>query len=392
MFPRRSLAVLGVLAVLVAGCDPAPGGDDGAPEPVRPAWRELTLPVPSGPAGRLMVRDAAACGGRWYVVGGVGDDAGETRPAAWSSVDGATWTAMALHPRTYYGERHVFYSAACRDGRVALLGAKRGGAHANPRTSSWRQLPDGSLDEVIAPFDLFGGPYAVDVARMVAGGRGWLITGNRTSGAAVWVSPDSARFTLVEREPQLASDDAGETWNFDAVETVAGWLSVGGIVPPGRVDRDPLAWVSRDGVAWRRVPVPGGPEYDELQRVVALDGRPVAVGLRGRAFGAWRADGDPAGAWRAAGGFGRPRADGIPGVRGLAVAGGTIWAATTDGFAHAVWRSVDGGDAWRPVALPGPAPAGAERAVALFGVGADLLLLIDDGERGRVFQARLTDR
>ncbi|MBY8872683.1 hypothetical protein K7640_12635 [Micromonospora sp. PLK6-60] len=391
MSPRRALAALGVLAVLVAGCDPAAGGDDGAPEPVRPGWRELTLPAPPGPPGRVQVRDAAACGGRWFVVGGVADAAGETRPAAWSSVDGATWTALALHPRTYYGERHVFYSAACRDGRVALLGAKRGGAHANPRTSSWRQLPDGSLDEVIAPFDLFGGPYAVDVARMVAGGRGWLITGNRTSGAAVWWSSDSARFTLVEREPQLASDGAGETWNFDAVETAAGWLSVGGIVPAGRVDRDPLAWISPDGVAWRRVPVPGGPEYDELQRVVALDGRPVAVGLRGRAFGAWRADGDPGGAWRAAGGFGRPRADGIPGVRGLAVTGATLWAATTDGFAYAVWRSVDGGDAWVPVTLPGPAPAGAERAVALLGAGDDLLLLIDDGQRSRVFLARLTD-
>ncbi|MGC4895981.1 hypothetical protein [Micromonospora sp. DT31] len=391
MSPRRSLALLGVLALLVAGCDAVRGEDEGSPEPVRPAWRESTLPVPPGPAGRLLVRDAAACGGRWYVAGGVGDATGETRPAAWSSVDGATWTPLSLHPRTYYGQRHVFYSAACRDGRVALLGAKRGGAHANPRTSSWRQLPDGSLDEVIAPFDLFGGPYAVDVARMAAGGRGWLITGNRTSGAAVWVSPDSSRFTLVERGPGLASDAVGETWNFDAVETGAGWLSVGGIVPAGRVDRDPLAWVSRDGVAWRRVPVPGGPEYDELQRVVVLDGRPVAVGLRGRAFGTWRADGDPGGAWRATGGFGRPRVDGIPGVRGLTVAGATLWAATVDGFAHAVWRSVDGGGSWQAVALPGPAPAGAQQAVALAGAGDDLLLLVDTGQGSKVFLAHLTD-
>ncbi|MBQ0895884.1 hypothetical protein KBX37_22770 [Micromonospora sp. U56] len=385
---RQLVAVLGVLAVLLAGCERVTRHDGDNPQPVRPAWQSVALPAPPGAPGRLMLRDAAACGGRWYVVGAVADAVGATRPAAWTSVDGSTWAAMTLAPRTYYGRQHVLYSVACRAGRVALLGAKRGGAHANPRTSSWRHLTDGSLDEVTAPFELYGGPRAVDVARVVSGGRGWLIAGNRTSGAAVWLSPDSTRFTIVEGAPELASDARGETWNFDAVETGSGWLAVGGVVPAGRVDRDPLAWVSTDGVGWRRVAVPGGREYDELQRVVLLDGRPVAVGLRGRAFGAWRLEGGPArGSWRAAGGFGVGRENGIPGVRGLVVAGGELYAATTDGLKHSLWRSGDEGDTWQPVDGPSSMPAGAERAVALLGTADHLLILVDDAGGGRVFRA-----
>ncbi|TDB69879.1 hypothetical protein E1165_27350, partial [Micromonospora sp. KC723] len=226
---RRVLAGCGVFAVLLAGCDPGGGREADGPEPVRPAWRQLSLP--SGAAGRLVLRDVTACAGRWYAVGAVADAAGGTRPAAWFSSDGTTWVTQKLVPRTYYGQRQVLYSAACRDGRVAVLGAKRGGAHANPRTSSWRQATDGSLVEVTAPFELYGGPRAVDVARMVSGDPGWLITGNRTSGAAVWLSPDSTRFTLVEAAAELASDARGETWNFDAVQVGSGWLAVGGLVP-----------------------------------------------------------------------------------------------------------------------------------------------------------------
>ncbi|MFC4020196.1 hypothetical protein ACFOW4_19935 [Micromonospora sp. GCM10011542] len=385
---RRAVAVLGIVAVLTSGCSWLPDRDDPSPQPLRPVWTEVALPTPPGPAGRLMVRDAAVCADRWYVVGAVGDATGVvTRPAAWTSLDGTSWTAMALTPISYYGRQNVLYSVACRSGRIAVLGAKRGGAHANPRTSSWQHLPDGTLTEVRAPYDLYGGSQAVDVARMVSGARGWLITGNRTSGAAVWRSPDAARFQIVEGAPQLASDGAGETWNFDAVETESGWLAVGGVIPPGRVDRDPLAWRSDDGVTWQRVPVPGGPEYDELQRVVLLQGRPVAVGLRGRAFGAWRADGGSAGQWRAAGGFGRGQTEGIPGVRGLTVAGDGLFAATTDGSGHALWRSTDAGESWRPVAAPVPAPSGAERAATIVGTPDQLLVLIDDARAGRVFRA-----
>ncbi|GAA2706427.1 hypothetical protein ACFY2R_21680 [Micromonospora olivasterospora] len=138
--PRRwPLAALGVLvgcAVLLAGCRSAEGPAP-APEPVRPEWRAVDLPAPPGGPGRLVLRDAVACGGRWFAVGAVADASGGTRPAAWSSGDGISWSALPVRGETFYGRQHVLYAAACRDGRVAALGAQVGGVHGNPRTGTW---------------------------------------------------------------------------------------------------------------------------------------------------------------------------------------------------------------------------------------------------------------
>lgn len=339
--------------------------------------------MPAGPPGRLQLRDAVACGGRWYAVGGVAGADGATRPAAWSSTDTRVWTALSFSAYSFYGPQNVLYAAACRDGRLAAVGARSGGAHANPRVSTWWQRPDGILVEARAPFERFGGPQAVNVARMVGGPAGWLITGNRMSGAAVWRSPDAVTFEIVERAPQLASDGGGDTWAFDAVPAAGGWLAVGGVVPPGRTDRDPLAWTSADGRTWSRVAVPGTTQYDELRRVVATGGTLVAVGPRGAGFGAWR--GEPAG-WVAAGGFGAVAA-GVPAVPALAAARGGLLAAVANGAAHTLWSSADLGGTWRPVLAPVPMPAGAERAATVASDGASTLLLTDDGAGARVWVA-----
>ncbi|MGC5018012.1 hypothetical protein [Micromonospora sp. DT47] len=386
MFTRRVLAVLGVLAALLAGCDPAaePAGD--TPRPLRPAWQELTLPAPPGPAGRPLLRDAVACAGRWYATGGVADAAGGTRPAAWTSVDGTTWTSVPIAADSFYGRQNVLYAAGCRDGALAAIGAKVGGAHGYPRVSTWWQRPDGGLIEVSAAFETYGGPKAVNVSRLAGGPAGWLIVGNRSSGAASWVSPDAADFALVEGAPELASDGRGVSWAFDAVGVPQGWLAVGGVLPAGRIDRDPVVWSSADGRAWRRTALPGTDRYEELQRVALVDGAAVAVGLRGRAFGAWRRDGDE---WVAAGGFGAAAASGAPSVDGLAVAGGRLVAAVSDGAARSVWTSADRGGSWQPMEIPLPVPAGADRDVAVAAVGERVWLFADDGTRSAGWSASL---
>ncbi|MDW5323217.1 hypothetical protein [Plantactinospora sp. KLBMP9567] len=388
MFPgRRGIGAMVLSAVLFgAGCaEPAP---EPPPEPVRPQWQRLTLPAPAGTAGRPMVRDVTGCADRWYAVGGVGGAAGETRPAAWTSTDGVTWAAMRLEPKGYYGRRSVLYSAACRDGRVAILGDKPGGAHGNPRASSWRQLPDGSLVEVEARFELYGGPTAVNVARLVAGPRGYLIAGNRSSGVASWVSADAGEFEIMEGVPELATDGRGTTWGFDAVATAQGWLMVGGILPPGgRIDRDPLGWTSSDGRTWQRDPVPATEAYEELQRVVVLAGTPVTVGLRGREFGVWRRG--PQG-WESAGAFGTHGSAGAPAVGALAVTGDGLLAAVSDGTSYSLWSGGDEGRAWRPVTGPVPMPAGADRDVSVFAVADQVLLAVDDGREAALWTTRLT--
>jgi hypothetical protein len=383
---RAGAALLTCLLLVVGGCSvrrvPEP-----RPSPVALPWREAAVPVPPGGAGRVMLRDVVACPGGWFAVGAVGDAAGGTRPAAWSSADGAAWSPVPVVAQSYYGRRNVLSSVACRDGRMAALGARSGGAHGNPRTSSWHQGADGVLREVLAPFVLFGGSTAVNVARMDAGPRGFLISGNRMTGAAVWTSVDAARFEILEGAPGLASDVGGETWAFDAVGSADGWLLVGGFLPAGRTDRDVLGWRSADGSVWRRLPTAGASgAFEELQRVVLRGAVPVGVGLRGSSFGVWRLE---SGQWRPAGAFGSVRPGGSPGVRALSESGGRLFCVTTDGSSYGVWVSDDAGSGWRPVAAPVEVPAVAESALVVGGGGGRVVALSDDGVVGRIHVAEI---
>ncbi|ROT31113.1 hypothetical protein EF879_15860 [Micromonospora sp. HM5-17] len=322
------------------------------------------------------------CGGRWILAGAELSADGTARPMAWHSPDGRAWEPFVVRPDSHYGRRAVLYATACRDGVLAALGTQAGGAHGNPRVTAWRQAEDGALVEVPAPFELFGGPDAAHVGRMTAGPAGWLIVGSRVSGAAVWRAGDPARFELVAAAPGLASDAEGRTWAFDAVAGPDGWLVVGGVGRTGRIERDPLAWVSRDGLSWQRRAVPGAPGYDELQRVVLINGHAVAVGPSGSTFGVWRDEGR---GWVAVGHFGRI-GGGAAIVADLAVLDGELWAAVSDGRHHRVWVSADEGGSWREVPAPVPElPAGGGRAVALAAQGHRLLIVVDDGSGVRLW-------
>lgn len=395
---RRFIAAL-LLAVAVSGgaCD---AGEDTAPDPLTLDWQEIALPAP--PAGeRIVPRAAAVCNDHWYLAGAYAAADGATRPAAWTSTDGRTWSAMTLAPNSYYGRRSVIHTAACRDGRLAAVGGKPGGAHGNPRVSTWHLVsgPGGDvLAEVSARFELYGGPAAVNVGRLDAGPSGFLITGNRASGAAVWLSPDGARFDIVEGAPVLSSEPGRvQTWASDAVEHGGEWVVVGGTVDAGRIDRDPAVWTSADGASWRRPSVPGTAEYDELTLVVADGDALVAIGQHATTFRAWRLEG---GEWRTAGRFDSTQPDapptgarGAPQASGLAAASGLIVAAVGDGVANRLWVSSDGGERWGELTAPAALPAGAERAVVVEGISGTaggpgrLLLAVDDGTAGRIFLA-----
>lgn len=333
-----ALALLGAWVAVLGACAAAPSN----------AWTELSLP---GPATRLL-RDAVACGGRWYVVGGRAGPDGETSPAAWDSADGHTWRGVTLAPLpgSYYGPRSVLYAVACAGDRIAAIGARSGGVHGNPRISTWYQRPDGSLAEAAASFETYGGSTAVDVGRVAGGPSGFLLAGNRTSGAAAWLSADGTSFRLFENAPGLAHGFARD-----------GAVLAGRFVLVGSLGDAPAAWSSADGTSWQRADVPAGDDggaasqradvpdaggFAELQRVVPVGTRLVAVGRRGDTFGAWLGPerAAVAGRWTAAGRFGE--AD-VAGIRSLTVAGGRLYAA-----AGGLWRSVDGGRSWLTVITP----------------------------------------
>jgi hypothetical protein len=388
------IAVLAATTVVaLAGC-PAP---DRTAAPVAVGWQEGALPAVDG---RFALGDVAACGGRWYVVGGVYAAGGGTRPAAWSTVDGRRWAVLATHPVSAYGQRHLFYSAACASGRLVVIGAASGGAHGNNRTATWvADLPDGPLVEVDASFELYGGPNAGGVNRVSAASAGlvgtrtgFVIAGNRVGangrgGAAVWTSPDGTAFTLHDADPALQSDAAGITFGAEASAVGGGWVLVGSLWPPGTPDaaRDPLAWASTDGTHWRREHLPASSTVDEsLDRVTPLGGGSLAVGPRGGHFGAWLRD--PGGTWRAGGDFGSLGGAAVPLVTGVTTVGGTAFVAGCDGRAYRLWATADG-MAWRAVGVPVELPAGAQRKWLVAAAGDRLLFAADDATRVRLWTA-----
>lgn len=379
--PRIVTALLAVL--VLSGCttqaEPTPEG------PQRVAWQRMTLPMPPGPEGRVAVRDAVRCQDEWYVVGGVFGDDGESRPAGWRSRDGRTWTPLRFKPRWFWAHRNVLSSVACRDGQVSMVGGKSGGAHGNPRVSTWYPRDDGVFTDVIAAFELYGGPRAVNVGRIAAGDPGWMIVGNRMSGAAVWKSEDATEFTLIDSDPQLASDDSTDTSGRDVVYAAGSWTVVGSGLVKGNVAQAPFAWISSNGESWQRQQVPHGKGYADLQRVIGYGKDVLAAGIDGQTFAVWQRGG---GRWKRLGGFGKLDASGSasPFVSGLTVAGKGVVAAVSDGTDYGLWASLNG-KRWREVTVPVVPTTGGERVMTAVGSDTQLLLLADDGKAGTAWLA-----
>jgi hypothetical protein len=376
---RRLLVVGLALLSLVAGCS-----DAGTTPALRPHWQRVTLPMPPGPPGRISVRDATSCLGRWYLAGAILGAGDASRPAVWTSDDARTWRSVPLDPHDPWAKRAIMYAIACRGDRVAALGAHAGGAHGNPRTSSWYQRADGTLVDLRAPFELYGGPHAISVDRIAAGPRGWLIAGNRTTGAAVWTSPDATGFLLHDDDPALASDEVNQTAALDAVAYHGGWAVVGRDQITGRLAAVPMAWVLR-GRQWTIQDIdPGTDGFAELDRVLFAGDDLVAAGPRGERFGLWRRHG---GHWSPAGAFGRiDRHSGRPAyVSGLATAAGDLLVTLTDGARFGLWT--DRGGRWREVGVPSRPASSGETQMTVTAEGRTALLLTDDGRLGRAWVA-----
>ena len=217
---RRSLVVIALLA---------PGGCA-----CLPSWKPVAMP-----GGPVTVRDITTCDSRWYA----------RRLALRPSLrrDEPRRAALDLGARAHHvpvRADSVLSSVACSGRRLVALGAASGGVHGNPRTATWHGDPTG-LTEVVAPFELYGGPDAISVDRLAAGPTGFLITGRRLSprtglaAAAVWTSPDGGAFTLAAVIDEATTAGA-------AVPVPDGWSLVGA---RGATLRTAAAWRSPAGAS-----------------------------------------------------------------------------------------------------------------------------------------------
>lgn len=392
------LVVMVATSLLIGACT-APR-HTAPPAPSGLSWQQAHLPT--DPRGRAEVRDLTACAGHWYAAGALITPGGTTAPALWSSVDGLNWTALVTKPISAYGPTHVLNSVACDGRHVVAVGTSNGGAHGNPRTGTWIS-PVGSdtLTEVAAPFEQYGGPDAIGVGRISAGGAGWLIVGaridaNGTEGAAVWQSTDGHTFRLIDADTALESDSRGVTEADDALVLAGGYLVVGAITPPASPGsaRDPAAWYSTDGQQWQRLSLPATAGDDLLQRAVPVPGGILAIGTDPAGFSAWMA-GAAGGDWRRVAQFGRNAGGAtVPAVTSLAAAGspGTTFAVVSDSQTYQLWRASNG-TGWTQVPLPVPVLAApvitGPRVVRVAANANRLVLVTDDGTVARMWYADL---
>ena len=380
---RRAVAVLIGAALLASGLS---GCGHQDPPWAHLAWQTAHLPLPAG--DRAMVRGATWCGDRWVVVGATADTRGSTRPAVWVSGDGTHWQTLSLDPGDdYYAARAILTSVGCSHGRLAVLGAKSGGAHGNPRTATWRQQPDGSLAAVVAPFELFGGESAVAVNRLVGGPSGYLIAGTRMRGAAVWSSRHGDRFRLHEAAPGLTSTPQLLTQALDAVWWRGAW-TVAGVASDHTGRLTATVWTGAGSGPWSRIRLPGGSTITTAERLALTGVGPVAVGLDDQGFGVWTERG---GRWVGGSTFGvtDPDATSAAYVSSAGWTGSLLAATYSDGVAFRL--AIGPTDDLHAVPLPTAVTVRGDHTAVIATHGDDALLLTDDGRQGRVWPTRVPD-
>ncbi len=238
-----------------------------------------------GLPGQSPVVLAVAGGEDGYVA--VGTAGGDSRPAAWRSADGTTWSEVDLEePKDLYGRIAPLTQVAVHDGTVAALGVTSGGSHGNPRYATWSGPVGGPLVQTLQPFALFGGLEAISVGQLAEWQDGFAIAGrwdrgeDGGPGAALWYSADGANWIRDDADAALASG-AGEQVGAAAAAGSAVGLVVAGdrlTTGSGSASSDAQFWLVEPSGTARRIDLPDDP--GNPSRVACAGEECVAVGTR----------------------------------------------------------------------------------------------------------------
>ncbi|WP_069161825.1 hypothetical protein [Nocardia altamirensis] len=252
----RSLvvALLSVFALLTSCAADVPTSE----------WRELSLPA----AGARILALTPVDGGL-LAIGSVPGPEGRA-PAAWTTADGSDWRTVAVEPHSPYAFQTELISVGIGD-RIVVLGQAFGGAHSNPRMTSWSGTPTALVEHPQA-MELFGGPHAIAVNAAATLGATDLLVGQWDGasgryGAAVWTSTDGVHWDRQADDPALAAPP-GELTGASGVATgPAGFVVAGNTLRGSALF--PLTWTSPDGRTWQRIDLPG---QDSVATRVGCDG------------------------------------------------------------------------------------------------------------------------
>ena len=325
------------LVLLLAGCT--------GPAPATAEWSRVELPAgtaPSllvpGPEGSLLVAiDAAADG--------------SPGPRLLRVADGRV-DQVPVRASTYYGQRTLWRGLVAYDGRLVAFGGRSGGAHGNPRWTTWSGR--GALREDPQPFTTFGGTRGGSLTGVVATPGGPVLVGSRVSedvpglDVVLW-DLVGRRWTQRSSAGTALAADAETQPSAHAATSGPGGVVVAGSLTGGSRTR-PVVWLGAE----RRVDLPAGDAVVAEADAVACDGDCLVPGV---------ADGRLVGWWVAPDGTVRPAR--LPAVRAegalVALDGSAVVAAGRQVL-------VEDGDGWTRTTAPGPvtgvAVTGAARWVA----------------------------
>ena len=226
-------ALLSLVALFTVSCTPA-----GTPSPVPSstagtpvATEELVGLRPTDLPAGLQPSTLVVDGDRLVVAGHRGTTAADRRPAM-AVLDSGGARSIALTPREPYAEVADIFSVAADGTGLQTLGVAHGGAHANPRWTTWSGTTSGVVDHPQV-FWTFGGEEAGILVAIVATPAGPRIVGSwqgRTAlDIAVW-RPDGERWTRLDSAgTPLANTATLQVSGRSAAPTPAGMIVAGSV-------------------------------------------------------------------------------------------------------------------------------------------------------------------
>jgi hypothetical protein len=181
----RALAYLSatlLMMIMVAGCSAT--GPPAPTETVRElSWSRIALP-------ESLVASSLAPTSEALLVGGSASS-DRARPVLLVVDASGLARSAPLHPTSPYAKVADLVSVAARGDEVVAIGVAHGGAHANPRWTTWAGSRQ-RLDEYPQTFDTFGGQSAGGLLDIVITSNGPVIAGTWAASeggldAAVWL-------------------------------------------------------------------------------------------------------------------------------------------------------------------------------------------------------------
>lgn len=285
MTGRRARAACAVGALALVACLVACGGEDPEPDPgVR--WSQVELP--DGVAPLLVVAVESE-----LVV--AAEATGLPTPRMFAiDADGAL-TPVPVDADSYYGQRAQWFDVATSGGELMALGQRPGGAHGNPRWSTWEGGVDGVVEQPEQPIYVFGGWGAGGLAGIAIAREGPVIVGGRAGAESgldivLWL-PDGDDWV----EQSSAGTELAATADLRPVATDVvtdgGELLITGMAQHG-TEVGAAVWRAPGPAGpWQRIALPGAGRVVTAQSALCDGGSCLVVGRVDGAVVGWWVDG-----------------------------------------------------------------------------------------------------